>query len=581
MSETPAAPQPSAEASPPPPKRKWRRRLKWIGGISLVMVVFLGATMGGAEYYTAKPQFCGTCHIMTPYYESWQKDPHATKADVACVDCHYAPGEHHTVMAKFRGLSQVASYFSGRAGAGRPKAHVNDASCLTSGCHGDNKYLDKPIKLGNVTFTHAKHLAAQGKIRTEVEQRTADLRTRLTASIGKDLLNALDLLAQPIEPAEAREKRLGAWIAQNALQTNSTDILAYAESLHTQLRVVQLEGLKCSSCHQFNSTLNTHFSAAMTTCYTCHFNNEPFNANTGRCLLCHEPPAKDVPIHGGDLSSPNATVDAPATTTAPVVLMNHAVILANNVNCASCHTDLIHGSGQVTRRDCQNCHDQNRYLKDFDHLTTEVVEDYHRVHAAGQRARCNDCHQLIDHKLMPLARIQDAVTLLTPVRQDCQHCHPDHHREQVELLLGQGGFVEGMTGVPNPMTGSRANCRACHTEAGSDPKDEKVITGTLESCRGCHGQEYVKLFGQWEQALTARLKEASELLATTEQRLQAATKPGDIDANLTEAARLVDRAKANIHLVGAANGIHNKNYALAVLDQAIHDLEEAGKRMAR
>jgi ribulose bisphosphate carboxylase small subunit len=261
--------------------------------------------------------------------------------------------------------------------------------------------------------------------------------------------------------------------------------------------------------------------------------------------------------------------------------MNHAVILANNVNCVSCHTDLIHGTGQVSRRDCQNCHDQEHFLRDFDHRTIQVVENYHRVHAAGQRARCNDCHQLIDHKLMPLAQIQDAVALLSPVRQDCQHCHPDHHREQVEMLLGKGGFLDGAAGIPNPMTGSRANCRACHTASGSDPKEEQVITGTLESCRGCHGQEYVKLFGQWEEALTARLKEAQDLLKTTEERLQAATKPGDLSPNLTEAARLVARARANIHLVATANGIHNKNYALALLDQALHDLEDAGQRIAR
>jgi nitrate/TMAO reductase-like tetraheme cytochrome c subunit len=287
--------------------------------------------------------------------------------------------------------------------------------------------------------------------------------------------------------------------------------------------------------------------------------------------------------------------------------MNHSVVLANNVNCISCHSDLIHGAGEVTRRDCQNCHDQERYLKDLDHPTTQVVEDYHRVHAAAQRARCNDCHRLIEHKLLPMTDIHEAVSLLSPVRQDCQNCHPSHHREQVEMLLGQGGFVQGITSLPNPMTGSRANCRACHTARGADPKDEAVITGTLESCRGCHGQEYVKLFTQWKEGIAARLKEAQDLLASTEQRLAAAgwsgvlpasqpapERPGvspasrpvgtgaqPINADLREAIRLVDRARANIHLVATANGIHNKNYAMALLDQAIQDLDEAGRRLGK
>jgi len=580
MSESPASSlQPAPETPSSKPARKWPRRLKWIGGTSLVLLLVLGGMMGGAEYYTAKPQFCGTCHIMEPYYQSWSRDAHATsKVDAACVDCHYAPGEHHTLMAKFRGLSQVASYFSGRAGAGRPKAHVNDASCLTSGCHGDNKFMDTPIKLGNVTFVHSKHLDPKGKIAVENNKRLDELKGRLLTAIGGLRLATLEQIARPIEPAQDRDKKLSAWIAAESLGSHAGDILAYGEMLHVEVRLAQLEGMKCASCHQFNASMKTHFSAAMTTCHTCHFINQPFNANTGKCLGCHEPPATDVPIHGVEPAI-LASANLPTTAPAPVVLMNHATILANNVNCVSCHSDLIHGSGQVSVRDCQNCHDQERYLKDFNRLTTEIVKDYHRVHAAGQRARCNDCHQLIEHKLLPMAQIHDAAALLGPVRQDCQHCHPNHHREQVEMLLGRGGFVEGVTEVPNPMAGSRTNCRACHTAEGTDPKNEAVITGTLESCRGCHGQEYVTLFHQWQERIGARLKEAQDLLATTQQRLTAATQPGDRD--LTDVTRIVNRAADNIRLVSTANGIHNRNYALALLDQAIHDLEEAGKRMAK
>ena len=58
---------------------------------------------------------------MVPYYETWQADLHGGKLDIACVECHYAPGERTTLKAKFRGLSQVASYFSGRYGARAPE----------------------------------------------------------------------------------------------------------------------------------------------------------------------------------------------------------------------------------------------------------------------------------------------------------------------------------------------------------------------------------------------------------------------------------------------------------------------------
>jgi nitrate/TMAO reductase-like tetraheme cytochrome c subunit len=570
----PSPPSPGGPSTPPPKRHKWYR-LKWVGVGLFIFVICFGAMMAGAEYYTARPQFCGTCHIMGPYYESWHNDPHSAPAVSArCVDCHYAPGEQHTIHAKFRGLSQVTSYFSGRYGASRPKAHVNDASCLTSKCHGDGKYEDTPLKMRNVTFVHSKHLSPEGKIAVEKRKEIERLRSKLSGSLGPRL-DELDALARPIEAAPERDKRLTAWLADQQLLPYRDDVLAYAEMLHVEVRLRQLAGLKCASCHQFNTALNTHFAVSKTTCYTCHFINEPFNANSGRCLACHEPPTGNVAIHAGD--KPGMV-----TTTGPagVITMNHATIIANNVNCSSCHSDLIHGTGVVTRRDCQNCHDQAKYLRDFDNLTTAVVEEYHRTHAAEQRARCNDCHQMIEHKLMPVAQPSDAAGLLAPVRQDCQHCHPDHHREQVELLLGRGGFVEGAGAMPNPMTGSRANCQACHTKEGADPKDEAVIKGTLDSCRGCHSMEYEQLFRQWQESIASRLQEGQTLLANVEQRLGpaatqapgAATQPA-----MDEAHRLLERARRNIHLVRSANGIHNRNYALMLLDQAVSDLDRAGK----
>lgn len=574
MSDTPTTSPSPLPPEAPRPAGKWRRRFKWMGALSLVGLVLLGAFAAGSEYYTAQPEFCGSCHIMDPYYASWQKDAHAgEKGHAACVDCHYAPGEQHTVMAKFRGLSQLASYFSGRAGAGRPRARVNDASCMTSGCHGDGKFMDTEIRLGTVTFVHARHLDPKGKIAVDNERLATEVRTRLSAALGPARLQQVEKIARAMQPAQERNTALAAWLEGESLTPHQEDVIAYGELLHTEVRLNHLAGLKCSSCHQFNSTLSSHFRAEMTTCYTCHFLNQPFNANSGRCLACHEPPTGDVPVHAAQVSA------TPHAATSPAVTMNHSLILANNVNCIGCHSDLIHGSGKVTVRDCQNCHDQDRYLRDFSQLTTEVVTEYHRVHAAGQRARCNDCHQLIDHRLKPLGDFSEAVTLLTPVRQDCQHCHPDHHREQVELLLGRGGFVDQHAATPNPMTGSRANCQACHVKSGQDPKQEAVITGTLESCRGCHGGEYEKLFAQWQQTLGSRLKEAQDLLTTTEQRFAAATQPGDL--NLAEARKLLDRAKHNVRLVSTANGIHNKNYAVMLLDQAIADLEAVGKKLAR
>src|SRR5690348_7395481 len=144
-----------------PPRWTWRgfafRWLKRFFFTVLVVIILGAALVATAEHKTGQPQFCASCHIMTPYYESWQKDRHGGKLEVACVECHYAPGEQNTINAKLRGLSQVASYFSGRYGASRPRAHVDNQSCLTSKCHGDLGFMDKEIAVSStVKFVHAK-----------------------------------------------------------------------------------------------------------------------------------------------------------------------------------------------------------------------------------------------------------------------------------------------------------------------------------------------------------------------------------------------------------------------------------------
>jgi nitrate/TMAO reductase-like tetraheme cytochrome c subunit len=571
MSESPESAQRPDQPSGTAPRRKWKKRFKVLGVTSVVFIVVMASLAVSAEYYTAQPQFCASCHIMEPYYSSWQKDAHSGKGDARCVDCHYAPGEHHTPMAKFRGLSQLASYFSGRSGAGRPKARVNDASCMTSGCHGDQKFMTTELQLGNVKFTHAKHLDPQGKITVQKTKELADMRAKLTQLLTPNQLAAIELLAKPISHATERNEQITDFLIKQNLQSHRDDVLVYAELLHTDVRLEHLKGLKCSSCHQFNASLQSHFSVAQTTCFTCHFINEPFNANSGRCLSCHEPPTAQIPIHEGETSQQLSA------TSKGTVMMNHATIVANNVNCVSCHADLIHGSGVVTRRDCQNCHDQDKFLEDFDRLTTDVVKNYHRIHAAGQRARCNDCHQVIDHRLTPVAAPGDAASLLAPVRKDCQHCHPDHHNEQVNLLLGQGGHLNHGTGVPNPMTGSRVNCQACHTEPGNDLKGEAVIRSTMESCSRCHSQEYEQLFTHWHEMIKARQAEAEQLLAEIGQKIPITTQPEGAEPGPVDA--LIQRARENIKLVRTANGIHNRNYSLMLLDQAIDDLHEARKRL--
>src|SRR5688572_1209922 len=99
--ETPSgASDPSSDSTPPPPPARrsfWGRWLKRLAVTAAVLIVIGGALLVVAEHKTSQPEFCGSCHIMEDYYQSWGKDIHGTKLNVACVECHYAPGERTTV----------------------------------------------------------------------------------------------------------------------------------------------------------------------------------------------------------------------------------------------------------------------------------------------------------------------------------------------------------------------------------------------------------------------------------------------------------------------------------------------------
>lgn len=571
------------------PVGKWRARLRVAGLFLLVFVVMGAVGVGGAEYYTGTPNFCGTCHVMDPYYESWSADLHGRKLGVRCVDCHYAPGERHTFKAKFKGLSQAVSYFSGRSGGSRPRAHVSDASCLTSKCHGDGAFKDTKLDIGKrrteirevagqdveierkptVAYDHSTHLDVTSKLETtrqEMEAIAARLKQALPDS-GFDLVVAA---SKSVAPTSVRQRSMRQVVAELNAAGSESDALELMRLEHMQVRLKQLEGITCAACHTYNEAQDSHFAVSQTACFTCHFTNQAFNRDTGECLKCHEPPSRMIAVHG-------ATAGMPTTAGASTGMMDHRDIVNKGIDCASCHLDVVRGEATVSIRECGHCHDQDRFLKDFEARTTETVEEYHKAHVAAQSARCGDCHRAITHRLIDPVMVASSADFLEPVLNDCQHCHPNHHVEQVDLLKGTGGRGVAHP-MPNAMFGSRMNCRGCHTKSGSDFKGDPLVEATESTCVACHSEDYRDLFHQWIGEIKTYTDETEASLARVEQRA----------ADLTESGRSLPRsiydaisdAKFNLQLVKSGNGVHNKHYAMQLLDLSIQGLDKAMVQMS-
>ncbi|MGB5294613.1 MAG: NapC/NirT family cytochrome c, partial [Thermoanaerobaculia bacterium] len=119
--------------------------------IGLILGIGIVATYG-AMHMSSTPGFCGSCHVMSPYYESWAESSHA---NINCVDCHISPGITQELRKKYEAMAMVARYFTGTYGT-NPWAEVDDSACLE--CHERRLLMGREV-FGDVLFDHGPHLS--------------------------------------------------------------------------------------------------------------------------------------------------------------------------------------------------------------------------------------------------------------------------------------------------------------------------------------------------------------------------------------------------------------------------------------
>lgn len=130
------------------------KRLGWAKCILLVVVGMSLFTFIALEV-TATPTFCGSCHIMNEFYDSWEKSTHN---EVKCLKCHTKPGIGNYMWAKIQGFSQSIDFIVGRVGT-KPSGVVPDVSCLRSHCHSSEELVSKKLEFNGVKFSHEQHIS--------------------------------------------------------------------------------------------------------------------------------------------------------------------------------------------------------------------------------------------------------------------------------------------------------------------------------------------------------------------------------------------------------------------------------------
>lgn len=295
--------------------------------------------------------------------------------------------------------------------------------------------------------------------------------------------------------------------------------------------------LRCTSCHS-QIVQGDHITVTESTCFLCHFRNQPEEVPIDDCTWCHE---------------------APIATGFGEVKYNHLDVVARQIECQKCHGRMQVGDGTVPLERCSVCHAETGLIERYDE-----IEFIHKNHVTDHKVECQNCHLVIQHK---------SVSGTAGIMPECQGCHENIHTSQIRLFSGRGG-EEGPP-HPDPMFKVGLNCQACHifhqAEGGSAELGQtRVARG--EACEKCHGKGYGHLFQQWEQVMAEKTALLEETLEAVEKELGIGDTAGKANSQVKN---WLDQARYKFQLVKQGNIVHNVAYSDELLYSAWEDLKNA------
>ncbi len=348
------------------------RRIARIGRILIpvtILAIILG-TIGTVTFVevSSQPWFCGSCHIMRPYYQSWTMSSHR---NVACIKCHIAPGIKAEAMTKIQAANMVVKDFTGAVST-RPWAEIEDASCLRSGCHSD-RLIEGRVEFKGVQFNHTTHL---GEVRNGMQLHCTSCHSQIVQGSHIAVTEGTCFLCHfKDQPAG---QPIGGCIGCHPSPPTVTSPQGYVIDHAQYVR----DRIDCLSCH--NQV--TQGAGA---------------ADEARCVSCHNEPSRLAQFN-------NPT------------LMHQVHVTQHNIACIQCHTTLDHrivSLATTVELDCKSCHTNVHR----DELNLYAGTGGHNVPQApsvmyAARVNCVACHN--QAAKMPG---HDTVNVASPA--SCMSCH--------------------------------------------------------------------------------------------------------------------------------------------------------------
>ncbi len=492
----------------------------YAGGLALGIGVVM--TYGAMEMSGA-PAFCGSCHVMGPYYESWKTSSHA---EIACVDCHIPPGVTATFRKKFEALSMVASYVTGTYGT-NPWAEVDDESCLQ--CH-ERRLLGGQEMYGSILFDHSPHLA---ELRRGKRLRCTSCHSQIVQG------SHITVTASTCILCHFKDQVPNEGTAECALCHQTPQEIVDADGVQFDHGDVERFGMDCQSCHV--SPRGAGGRVSRDRCMVCH--NQPSRLDKlgetdhlhqthvtdhkGECASCHSEIEHILPRH----------LEAAQTGCASCHQRGHSpqrnlyaglggkgvepqpdVMYRSQVRCEGCHFEHADGSKVSGEVACMSCHGPE--FRKIYHLWSDTLEErtaaFRRNLSATERrlgreppeafeyARANlelvergkGIHNfpyslaLLDaaHGQLNEARSASGLGELrtpwatAPFTSACLNCHAGVESARVRV------FGTNFSHRPH-VVGQGMDCLRCHTTHEDRDQGAAALTLTAADCGSCHHGE--------------------------------------------------------------------------------------------
>ncbi|MFQ6131178.1 MAG: cytochrome c3 family protein [Armatimonadota bacterium] len=309
-------------------------------------------------------------------------------------------------------------------------------------------------------------------------------------------------------------------------------VFDHAPHLGSFRRVTQL---RCTACHS-QIVQGTHMTVTVASCFLCHFKDPEKTPDVADCAICH----KQAKLSGGDRVS----------------TFDHAGLQALGVDCDECHSNVTRGHGPVPRDRCYHCHGEEERVARY-----HEVEFMHLNHVTEHKVECTRCHQEIEHSIPPAEARAEL---------DCLSCHPNQHQATQKLYAGIGADQVGAQ--PDPMAQADVSCVSCHRTHRELGEGGSVLTAGAAGCMNCHGEAYGRILAAWQSTADSQVALIRQALRRARQEVGHRTPSA---SERKRAGELLSSAGAAARLVSLGGGVHNIEFAKALLESARRQINQA------